>query len=49
MGNSDLNFTNTDAADTFVLVAGNFFLIVLLLYPLEVVRPGWMMSPILWR
>lgn len=42
MGNSDLNFTNTDAADTFVLVAGNFFLIVLLLYPLEVVRPGWL-------
>ena len=42
MGNSDLNFTNTDAADTLVLVAGNFFLIVLLLYPLEVVRPGWL-------
>ena len=40
MGNSDLNFTNTDAADTLVLVAGNFFLIVLLLYPLEVVRPA---------
>ena len=42
MGNPDLNFTSTGAADTLVLVVGNFFLIVLLLYPLEVVRPGWL-------
>ena len=42
MGNPDLNFTSTGAADTLVLVVGNFFLIVLLLYPLEAVRPGWL-------
>ena len=42
MGNPDLNFTSTGAADTLVLIVGNFFLIVLLLYPLEVVRPGWL-------
>lgn len=40
--NQDLNFTSTGVADTLVLVSGNLFLIVLLLYPLEVVRPGWL-------
>lgn len=34
------NFTRTNVVDTFVLVIGNLYLIILLLYPLEVVRPG---------
>ena len=42
LGNQDLNFTRTDVVDTLVLVIGNLYLIVLLLYPLEVVRPGWL-------
>ena len=33
------NFTRTNVVDTFVLVIGNLYLIILLLYPLEVVRP----------
>lgn len=42
LGNPNLNFTSTDVAEPFVLVIGNLYLIVLLLYPLEVVRPGWL-------
>ena len=42
LGNQDLNFTKTDVAEPFVLVFGNLYLIFLLLYPLEVVRPGWL-------
>lgn len=41
-GNSALNFTSTAVADTLVLVSGNLYLIFLLLYPLEIVRPGWL-------
>lgn len=40
--NQNLNFASTDVAATFVLVFGNLYLIILLLYPLEVVRPGWL-------
>ena len=42
LGNQALNFTRVSVADTLVLVSGNLFLIVLLLYTLEVVRPGWL-------
>lgn len=42
LGNQDLNFTRTDVAEPFVLITGNLYLIILLLYPLEVVRPGWL-------
>ncbi len=42
LGNQALNFTRTDVADTLVLVCGNLYLIILLLYPMEVVRPGWL-------
>ena len=38
----NFDFTSTGVLDILVLVAGNFFLIVLLLYPLEIVRPGWL-------
>ena len=38
----NFDFTSTGVLDVLVLVAGNFFLIVLLLYPLEIVRPGWL-------
>lgn len=34
------NFTRSNVVDTFVLVIGNLYLIILLLYLLEVVRPG---------
>lgn len=37
-----LNFTRIDIANTTLLVLGNLYLILLLLYPLEVVRPGWL-------
>lgn len=40
LGYQELNFIRTDVADTLVLVSGNLYLIFLLLYPLEVVRPG---------
>ena len=40
--NPGWNFTRTSVADTFVLISGNLFLIILLLYPLEIVRPGWL-------
>lgn len=40
--NPYLDFTRTAVADTLVLVSGNLYLIFLLLYPLEVVRPGWL-------
>ena len=42
LGNQYLNFTRTDVADPLVLVSGNLYLIILLLYPLEIVRPGWL-------
>ena len=42
LGYQELNFIRTDVADTLVLVSGNLYLIFLLLYPLEVVRPGWL-------
>ena len=41
-GNQYLNFIRTDVADPVVLVGGNLYLIILLLYPLEIVRPGWL-------
>lgn len=41
-GGGGWNFTTTSVADTLVVVTGNLYLIVLLLYPLEVVRPGWL-------
>ncbi len=41
-GNHDLDFTRIDVAATFALVIGNLYLIILLLYPLEIVRPGWL-------
>ena len=40
--NPGWNFTRTSVADTFVLISGNLFLIILLFYPLEIVRPGWL-------
>ena len=40
--NQYLNFTRTDVANPLVLVVGNLYLIILLLYPLEIVRPGWL-------
>lgn len=40
--NLNLNFTSIDVTATSVLVFGNLYLITLLLYPLEVVRPGWL-------
>lgn len=42
LGNQYLNFIRTDVADPVVLVGGNLYLIILLLYPLEIVRPGWL-------
>lgn len=42
LGNQNLYFTRIDVANTFLLAAGNLYLIILLLYPLEVVRPGWL-------
>lgn len=42
MQNPDLNFTQIDVANVIVLISGNFYLIVLLLYPIEVIRPGWL-------
>lgn len=42
LGNQSLSFTKIDVANSFLLVAGNFYLITLLLYPLELVRPGWL-------
>lgn len=41
-GNQNLNFTSTDVANSLILVIGNLYLIILLLYPLEVIRPGWL-------
>lgn len=41
-GNHNLNFTRTDIMAPFVLEFGNLYLITLLLYPLEVIRPGWL-------
>lgn len=37
-----LYFTNIDIMSLALLTGGNFFLIILLLYPLEVIRPGWL-------
>lgn len=42
LGHPTLNFVRINVADTLLLVAGNLYLITLLLYPLEVVRPGWL-------
>lgn len=42
LGNQNLYFTKIDIANTFLLTSGNLYLIVLLLYPLEIVRPGWL-------
>lgn len=42
LGSQNLNFTRTNVAEPFILVTGNLFLIILLLYPLEIVRPGWL-------
>lgn len=41
-GASNLNFTSTGVMDVMILVSGNLYLIFLLLYPLEIVRPGWL-------
>lgn len=40
--NTSLNFTRTGVMETIVLLSGNLYLIFLLLYPLEIVRPGWL-------
>ena len=40
--NSNLYFAKVDVANVFLLTAGNLYLIILLLYPMEVVRPGWL-------
>lgn len=40
--NEKLNFITTDVVDTQILIIGNLYLIFLLLYPLEIVRPGWL-------
>lgn len=37
-----LNFTRISVMEPFVLACGNLYLIFLLLYPVEVVRPGWL-------
>lgn len=37
-----MGFMKTDILDPFVMVSGNLYAIVLLWYPLEVVRPGWL-------
>jgi len=42
LGYQELNFIKIDVVDIFILVSGNLYLIFLLLYPLEVVRPGWL-------
>lgn len=42
LGNRNLNFTSIGVMETFVLVVGNLYLIFLLLYPLEIVRPRWL-------
>lgn len=42
LGYQELNFIRIDVVDIFILVSGNLYLIFLLLYPLEVVRPGWL-------
>lgn len=42
MGNQNLYFTKVDIANVFSLTSGNLYLIILLLYPLEIVRPGWL-------
>lgn len=42
LGNQTLNFDRIGVMETFVLVSGNLYLIFLLLYPLEIVRPGWL-------
>ena len=42
MGNQNLYFTKVDIANVFLLTSGNLYLIILLLYPLEIVRPGWL-------
>lgn len=41
-GNPLMNFTRISVANTFLLTAGNLYLIILLLYPIEIVRPGWL-------
>lgn len=37
-----LDFDRIYSMDTIVLASGNLFLIFLFLYPLEIVRPGWL-------
>lgn len=37
-----LNFIRISVMDPFLLVCGNLYLIFLLFYPVEVVRPGWL-------
>lgn len=37
-----MSFMDSDLLAPFVLITGNFYAIVLLLYPIEVVRPGWL-------
>lgn len=37
-----MDFMKTDVLAPFVLIGGNLYVIVLLLYPLEVLRPGWL-------
>lgn len=37
-----MNYMRTDLLAPFLLIGGNLFVIVLLLYPLEVIRPGWL-------
>lgn len=42
LGSPELNFVRIDVANIVLLASGNLYLIILLLYPMEVVRPGWL-------
>lgn len=42
LNNPSLNFTSANVMEPFVFVWGNLYLIILLLYPIEIMRPGWL-------
>ena len=37
-----MSFMKTDVLAPFVLIFGNLYAIVILLYPIEIIRPGWL-------
>lgn len=41
-GSAEFQLVRTSVGEPVVLVGGNLYLIILLLYPLEVLRPGWL-------